>query len=147
MLALVDDGAAPGPVLFETRVPVRWGDVDADGHVNNTVLLRFAEEARMQWAAVLDLGRQAPDRMPVVASVGCTFLAPVHYPATLRVRVSCPQAGRSSLHLAFALDVVDAAGAAQACASACAVWVWVDKESRRPVPMPETLRTLCEATE
>lgn len=145
MLTLVDDGVVAGPVLFEAVIPARWGDLDADGHVNNTVMLRFAEEARMQWAAQLDLERQAPDLMPIVASVGCSFHSPVHYPALLRVRVSCPRVGRSSLNLAFSIDVLEAGGAGRACASACAVWVWVDKTSRRPVPMPEALRKLCEA--
>lgn len=144
MLTLVDDGVVASPILFETVIPARWGDIDVDGHVNNTVMLRFAEEARMQWAAALDLERRAPDRMPIVASVGCSFHSPVHYPASLRVRVSCPRVGRSSLNLAFSIDVLEAAGAEHPCASACAVWVWVDRASRRPVPMPEALRKLCE---
>jgi acyl-CoA thioester hydrolase len=143
MLTLVDDGALPGPTLFETVVPVRWADIDADGHVNNTVMLRVAEEARMQWAAALGLEHRSPDRMPIVASVGCSFQAAVHYPGRLRVRLSCPRVGRTSLSLAFSIDVLDAAGAARPCASACAIWVWVDKETRRPVPMPDALRALC----
>lgn len=145
MMTLADDGASPGTALFETVLPVRWGDQDADGHVNNTVMLRFAEEARMQWASALNLAQEAPDRTPVVAAVGCTYHAPVHYPASVHVRVFCTRLGRTSLHLAFEIGVIEAGAAQRRCASACAVWVWVEKESRRPIPMPAALRSLCEA--
>lgn len=33
-------------LVFETRFPVRWGDMDAMGHVNNTVYFRYLETAR-----------------------------------------------------------------------------------------------------
>ncbi|HEX7891679.1 MAG TPA: thioesterase family protein [Ramlibacter sp.] len=143
MLKLVDDGSPPGPVLFEAVLPVRWGDLDADGHVNNTVMLRYAEEARMQWAAALKLQAEAPDRMPVVAAIACSFHAPVHHPATLRIRVSCSRVGRSSLDLTFAIDALEA-NAARSCATAYAVWVWVDQATRKSVPIPAPLRALCE---
>lgn len=144
MLTLVDDGVVSGPVLFEAVLPVRWGDLDADGHLNNTVMLRFAEEARMQWASELRLEEQAPDRMPMVAAVGCSYHSPVHYPASLRVRVFCARLGRSSLNLTFSIDVLEAGSVERSCANACAVWVWVDRASRLPVPMPDVLRRLCE---
>ncbi|MBM3384043.1 MAG: acyl-CoA thioesterase, partial [Betaproteobacteria bacterium] len=31
------------------RIPIRWGDMDAMGHVNNTVYFRFMEQARISW--------------------------------------------------------------------------------------------------
>lgn len=145
MMTLVDDGVAPATALFETVLPVRWGDLDADGHVNNTVMLRFAEEARMQWAAALKLHQEAPDRMPVVAAVGCSYRAPVHYPASLHVRVFCTRVGRTSMNLAFEMGVLEDGATERRCASAFAVWVWVDKERRQPVPVPAALRSLCEA--
>ena len=36
-------------LVFEMRFPVRWGDMDAMGHVNNTVYFRYLETARIEW--------------------------------------------------------------------------------------------------
>ncbi|MDB5909191.1 MAG: acyl-CoA thioesterase [Massilia sp.] len=30
-------------------MPIRWGDMDAMGHVNNTVYFRYFEQARISW--------------------------------------------------------------------------------------------------
>jgi acyl-CoA thioester hydrolase len=30
-------------------MPVRWGDMDAYGHVNNTVYFRYMEQVRVEW--------------------------------------------------------------------------------------------------
>ena len=35
--------------VYEMRFPVRWGDMDAMGHVNNTVYFRYLETARIEW--------------------------------------------------------------------------------------------------
>ena len=36
-------------LVHEMRFPVRWGDMDAMGHVNNTVYFRYLETARIDW--------------------------------------------------------------------------------------------------
>ena len=36
-------------LVHETRISVRWGDVDAMGHVNNTVYFRYFEILRIEW--------------------------------------------------------------------------------------------------
>jgi acyl-CoA thioester hydrolase len=35
--------------VYETRFPVRWGDMDAMGHVNNAQYFRYLETARIDW--------------------------------------------------------------------------------------------------
>lgn len=147
MLTLSDDGKpAPAPV-FQVRIPVRWGDLDADGHVNNTVFLRYVEEARMQWAQALSLSTSAPGLTPVVANLACEYLAPLHYPATVVVSIACAHAGNSSLQLLFSLHVPPAtAGAAPALhARARITWVWLEASTGRPHAMPEALRAACAA--
>jgi acyl-CoA thioester hydrolase len=39
----------PDQPFFSCEIPVRWGDMDAFGHVNNTVYFRYFEETRFQW--------------------------------------------------------------------------------------------------
>lgn len=112
--------------------------MDADGRVNNVQVLRFAEEARMQWAEAAGFMRDAPDLMPVVASVGCTFHAPIGYPATVRVAIRCTHVGRTSVGLQF--EISEAAPSQRRFATATAAWVWVDRASGVPTPIPASLR-------
>ncbi|WP_316156899.1 thioesterase family protein [Cupriavidus sp. BIC8F] len=130
-----------GPALHIVDVPVRWSDLDADGRVNNVLVLRFAEEARMQWTSVLGTSTEAPELMPVVVNVGCTFHTPIGYPATVRVSVHCTRIGRSSVDLCF--EIRDASNPEVHFATATAVWVWVDKRSGRSAPAPASLRERC----
>ena len=141
MLTVVDDGAALPAPLFRLRIAVRWGDLDADGHVNNTTVLRYVEEARMQWAAKLGLARSDPGLTPVVANLACSYARPIGYPVTLDVRLACMRVGNSSLLLAFSLT--DADDPAIVYAQASVTWVWVDAQSKRPHPMPQALREAC----
>ena len=34
-------------LVFRREIPIRWGDMDAMGHVNNTVYFRYLEETRI----------------------------------------------------------------------------------------------------
>lgn len=129
------------PILFSTVIPVRWSDMDADGRVNNLVILRYAEEARMQWTAKLRLGEMAPDLMPVVAAVEAQYQAPIQYPCSLTVDIRCTRLGNSSLNLVF--HISNAAEPSCLYATSRASWVWVDKQTSRPVAMPQALREHC----
>jgi acyl-CoA thioester hydrolase len=35
--------------VYEMRIPMRWGDMDAMGHVNNTLYFRYLETVRIEW--------------------------------------------------------------------------------------------------
>ena len=129
------------PVLYRASMATRWSDVDADGHVNNVLLLRCVEEARMQWADSLDLAAQAPDLMPVVGQVGCRYLQPVHHPAVLDIDVACSRTGRSSVELQFTIR--DQARPDVVYAKACTTWVWVTKLTGKAHDMPALLRAQC----
>lgn len=61
------------PVRVE--VPVAWGDMDALGHVNNTVYFRYFETARIKCFAELGLGQieQSDDVGPILHSANCRF--------------------------------------------------------------------------
>ncbi|MDX1819094.1 MAG: acyl-CoA thioesterase, partial [Marinobacter sp.] len=48
--------SVPGNLVSTITMPLRWGDMDAYGHANNTVYFRFFEEARINWLASLNVG-------------------------------------------------------------------------------------------
>ncbi len=73
------------PVVIE--LPIQWGEMDAYGHVNNTVFFRFFESARI---AFLDRCGflAAYDELEVGAilhSTACRFRRPLFYPDTISV--------------------------------------------------------------
>src|SRR6187431_668627 len=75
----------PAP-FFSCAIPVRWGDMDAYGHVNNTLYFRYFEEVRFKWLEEKGIPIKGATH-PVVVTIGCTFLRPLFYPENLRVDV------------------------------------------------------------
>src|SRR5690625_7628190 len=53
---------------FSCEIPLRWGDMDAFGHVNNTLYLRYCEEARFLWLAERNIS-VSPESYPVVVTI------------------------------------------------------------------------------
>ena len=54
---------------FESKQYVRWGDLDAFGHVNNATYLVYAQEARYAWSKMIEM---------VVARAEVDFIAPIY---------------------------------------------------------------------
>ncbi|WP_230976126.1 acyl-CoA thioesterase [Pseudothauera nasutitermitis] len=127
-------------LLLTTRIPVRWGDMDAYGHVNNTVYFRYFEQARVEWLESMDFA-VSPERAeaPVIINASCTFLMPVNYPATVEVRLYAGEPGRSSVMTWYELRVE---GDDRLYAEGAAKVVWMDMRTGRSVALPDTLRTV-----
>lgn len=121
--------------LFITSVDVRWRDMDAFNHVNNSVYLTYLEEARLQWMqhlAIVSTERSAP----VLAASNLQYLRPIEWPATLRVELRCTRLGNSSMTLAH--RIVDTSDAVYCTGDV--VMVWIDPSAGKPVPLPEAIR-------
>ena len=67
------------------RVPIAWGDMDAFGHVNNTVFFRLFESARMAYLARINFSGADSNSGPILAATHCRFRAPIIYPDTVQV--------------------------------------------------------------
>jgi len=127
-------------LLSTCELAVRWGDMDAYGHVNNAMYLRYLEEARCQMLAQLDVALEGSRIAPVVINVGCTFLRPVVYPDTLTIHCYGGEPGRSSFMSTY--EVFSQAQGGQKVSEGYAKLVWMDHDTGRSVPMPDTIRSL-----
>ncbi|MFC4159823.1 acyl-CoA thioesterase [Chitinimonas lacunae] len=127
------------PLLAVDLLALRWGDMDALGHLNNTLYFRFFEQARVEWLEHHGW-RVSPDagQGPVLASTACQFRQPLHYPATVRVETWVERLGNSSFTLGHRLCPADQPE--QIAAEGEAVLVWVDYASGASQPLPERLR-------
>lgn len=133
----MSDNTAEGRLVHEESFPVRWGDQDAYGHVNNTVYFRFFEEARIRWFDSQALTADGQGEGPLIVTTGATFHRELAYPASIRVEVRTGRAGNSSLETFYRVldtekDTLYASGNAKV--------VWINHDTGRPTPLPERLR-------
>ena len=127
--------------LFVAAIAVRWRDLDAFNHVNNSTFLTYLEEARLQWLASVPGTWFDEHAMPVLAASSLNYRAPVSWPGALRVELACGRLGTSSLTLTH--RVSDGADATRLYCDGEVVMVWMDPASGRSVPLPQAIRVAC----
>ncbi|WP_153101708.1 acyl-CoA thioesterase [Paraburkholderia hayleyella] len=129
--------------VFQMSLPIRWGDMDAFGHVNNTVYFRYMEQVRISWFEQLDLAdsRQA-GQGPVLVNASMEFLRQLHYPGDVIGRMSAARPGRSSFDTRFELTRADEPQTLYAQGTARCVWI--DYAAGKSVPVPDVLRAAIE---
>ncbi|PKO85865.1 MAG: thioesterase [Betaproteobacteria bacterium HGW-Betaproteobacteria-12] len=127
-------------LIHVTKMPIRWGDMDAYGHVNNTVYFRFMEQARVEWIETLAVPVRPGGDGPVIINAACTFLKPMNYPGTVEVRTYVDRPGRSSVqsHVDMLID-------GELYAEGAAKIVWMNTQSGKSVPIPDHVRAVLEA--
>ncbi|MEO8753218.1 MAG: thioesterase family protein [Casimicrobiaceae bacterium] len=124
----------PRLLVHTSMQPIRWGDMDALGHVNNTSYFRYMEQARIEWLYAQSKADGAPGEGPVIVNASCNFLKPLVYPADVEVRMYLGHPGRSSV-----VSYYDLAVAGKKYADGAAKMVWVDFASGRPMLLPQQI--------
>jgi acyl-CoA thioester hydrolase len=120
-------------------VDVRWGEMDALGHVNNAEYLRYFESARIEWMASTGHLIANPDSGSVVLQTTCRYIAPVEYPCQLNVLTILSKVGNSSF--TFSHKLVGVADD-KLYTEAEVICVWVDRETGKPKRVPDFIRSL-----
>lgn len=123
-------------------ITTRWMDNDAYGHVNNVVYYSWFDTAVNAWLieqGVLDLHGGAT--IGLVVETQCNYFAPLAFPQVIEAGIRVAHMGRSSVRYEVGLF---AEGAAQAAAQGHFVHVYVDRITRRPMALPERMRTVLE---
>ncbi len=118
------------------RIAIRWGDMDAMGHVNNTVYFRFMEQARISWfEGLVPPGEAWKGTGIVIANAACNFKRAMNYPGPVDVKVYVGPAGGSSVPTYYDLVIHG-----ELYADGAATVVFVDMERQKPMRIPETIR-------
>ena len=127
--------------VFRT-IGTRWMDNDAYGHVNNVVYYSWFDTAVNGYLieqGVLDIHRG--DTIGLVVQTRCNYFSPIAFPQAVRAGVRVAHLGRSSVRYEIGLFADDEPLSA---ASGHFVHVYVDRHTRRPVPLPGPLKSVLE---
>ena len=130
-------------LLHSLKLQVRWGDMDALGHVNNAEYLRYFEQSRVEWLDGLGYRTAGEGAGPILAKMTVTYLKAVVYPSELEVRTYPSKLGNTSFTIAS--DIVNGRDTTERFAEGEFVIVWFDYPAGRPVPVPDRLRILFSA--
>jgi len=135
-----DERQQPAPrVLFSAPIAVRWRDLDAFNHVNNSNFLTYLEEARLQWLKDVPGPWFDAHSMPLLAAAELNYRAPIEWPASILVELTCERLGNSSVTIGH--RIVDAADPRRLYCDGRTVLVWADPATGKPVPLPEAIRS------
>lgn len=124
----------------QIEIPVAWGDMDAFGHVNNVVYLRWFESGRIALFDQVAIGHHdvGEGEGPILARATCDFLMPTQYPDIVSVSTRITRIGTKSFTMSYevrskTLDALAAKGDG--------VVVWFDYAAKATAAVPEALRT------
>ena len=121
-------------------IPTRWMDNDHYGHVNNVAYYSYFDTAVNGFlieAARVDI-RELP-AIGLVVESGCNFLRAASFPDTIHAGLAVETIGNSSVVYAIALFRNDED---TPCAVGRFVHVYVDRDTRRPAPIPNAVKAV-----
>jgi acyl-CoA thioester hydrolase len=124
--------------LFVASIGVRWRDLDAFNHVNNSNYLTYLEEARLQWLRHVPGPWFDEQSMPVLAASELNYRQPIEWPAQLNVELRCMRLGNSSMTIAH--RIVDANDVTRLYSEGHVVMVWMNPQTGKPVSLPQAIR-------
>ena len=128
-------------LVYESVIPIRWGDMDAMGHVNNTSYFRYLETIRIDW--MYSIGGKPGDNEGegvVVINAFCNFYRQLEYPGDVLMKMYASDAGRTSFETWATMERADNPGEIYAAGGATTVWVNYREQKSRP--LPEWLRAV-----
>jgi len=139
---LSDRGARPARADFHFWWPVtvRWGDMDALGHVNNAIYFQYVESARVGYFEERGWNSRDPSptrQGPVVVSQMFNYRRQLHYPGEVEVGLECTEIRGRSFVLSCAIFRKETN---ELIGDGSCVVVWLDYAAGKAVEFPPTVR-------
>ena len=127
--------------LIRVSLSVRWRDLDAFNHVNNSKFLSYLEEARLRWMMTLPGEWIDENVAPVVAAATINYRRPIAWPSEIIVELFVERLGNTSLTIGH--RILDAGDDATLYADGNVVMVWIDRQRGQAAALPEAVRRAC----
>ena len=126
--------------VHELQIPIRWGDMDAMGHVNNTLYFRFLETSRTDFFGPIGCLPNPEGQGHVIVNAVCNFYTQLEYPGDVLAKMYVSDPGRTTFESWCTLERVDQPGVIHAAGGATTIWV--DFPQKKAVTMPDWMREL-----
>jgi len=126
--------------LFERVIPIRWGDMDAMGHLNNTSYFRYLETVRVDWMNAVGAMPNPQGEGPVIVNAFCNFYKQLEYPGDVRVKMYASDPGRTTFETWATMERTDNPGLI--CAAGGATTIWVDFPKQKAMELPQWMRDI-----
>ncbi len=127
-------------LVFEKSMTIRWGDMDAMGHVNNASYFRYLETVRIDWMYSIGCIPDPKGEGPVIVNAFCNFYKQLEYPGDILVRMYASDPGRTTFETWGTMERVDQPGVIYAAGGATTIWV--DFPSQKAATLPDWMRDL-----
>jgi len=142
----MNEAVRPSRAQFShfTRIVVRWGDMDALGHINNAKFFTYDEQARLEYFQIFEgvVPEMWTAQGLILARLGCDFLQQLHHPAKLDVGLRIRRFGRSSMETECAMFEGD-----RLVAVSQGTVVWFDYRAQKSAPIPDAVKALIRQRE
>jgi acyl-CoA thioester hydrolase len=125
---------------FYHPIEVRYGDLDPQGHVNNSKHLTYFEQARVAYMIGLGLFTKDQSFMKIgviIADVHITYLEPIYFGQNIKVGVHVAKLGMKSMK--WKQDILDAKTSKE-LAKGEVVVVTYDYKEEKTIPIPREWR-------
>ncbi len=141
--------AEPSNFPYQRRISLRWSDNDSYGHVNNVEYYSYFDTVINEFL-ILEAGLDihAGPALGVCAESHCSYTSGISFPGTILAGLAVEHLGNRSVRYAIGLfDGEDEGGGegARLLAQGWFVHVFVDREGRRPTPIPDGIRAKLES--
>ena len=127
-------------LVHDMVLSIRWGDMDAMGHVNNTVYFRYMETVRIEWMRAVGCDPDPQGQGPVIVNAFCNFYRQLEYPGDVRVKLYVSDPGRTTFETWCTMERTDQPSVV--CAEGGATTIWVDFPQQKAETLPDWMRAL-----
>jgi len=127
-------------LVYEMSIPIRWGDMDAMNHLNNTTYFRYMETCRIDWIRSTGASLDPQGEGVVIINAFCNFYRQLEYPGDVLLKMYASEPGSSSFETWVTMERADSPGLLHAAGGATTVWV--DYKAQKSKPLPDWLRAL-----
>lgn len=127
-------------LVYEMLIPIRWGDMDAMGHLNNTKYFRYLEIVRVDWLRQFNAEPKPVGEGPVIVNAFCNFYKQLEYPGDVLIKMYASDPGRTTFETWATMEPADNPGVIHAAGGATTIWV--DFPKQKAVELPAWLREM-----
>ena len=121
-------------LVYEMTVPIRWGDMDAMGHVNNGSYFRYLETIRIDWMRSVGAIPDPKGEGMVIVNAFCNFYRQLEYPGDVLMKMYVSDPARTTFETWATMERADQPGTVYAAGGATTIWV--DFPAQKAAPLP-----------